>query len=1136
MSESHFDRVRQTFAAAREHPKELQAQWLNENVNDQALRNEVMELLTADLEDSFLAHPVGVPVLNWSVENAFGTDRTHSYPEDKASRVVEDRIGPRFRLLQKIGEGGFGEVYMAEQSQPVRRKVAVKILKAGMDSKNIIARFEAERQALALMDHPNIAKVFDGGLTRDGLPFFVMELVQGVAITEFCSTHNYSIRQKLELMVDVCLAIQHAHQKGVIHRDVKPSNILVQEVDGRVAPKVIDFGIAKAIHTPLTDRTLFTEFRQMIGTPEYMSPEQSQTSAVDADTRSDIYALGILLYELITGSTPLDGRELRKLGIAEIQKSIQESEAPPPSTRLSSNQKSQNVGGQGVATKTSRRSVVDSRIDRDLDWIVMKAIEKDRQRRYSTALELSAEVKRWLNGDPIEARPPSILYLASKWFKKHRAIALTATSLLLAAAMAAVGVGFGIAEQRAAEVRRQQSALQVEQASRIAASEKNRVESLVYGNAMIAAAESFANGRKSITRQLLIDCPESQRGAEWQWLQNWSKDHSIVLDTHSKKPIRGVCFLKNADELLSVGDDGVCRIWDVRTEHVQRSWQVTNVECTRATATGSGSMIVTGHSDGDVVVWSRLGERQYSFSSGHSISAMMLNEDETILGVGTSQGDVILLDFPSLTEVARLPKENRYRGPVQSFVFHAPTNRVLVAGKGGTRFYDLANKKVISEFGNYWQSYGVIANRARNEIIAYGPPISVWSLETQTSLREWSLPAMGVWSALSVPDSDEVIVATEDGVIRKIDTTSGIQETLGYGDQGTIHDLASSSDGDSIAIAGEDGTVRIWNRRRYVSVSFAKNSGGIAEIAPIAGGRVVSLSTNGLIETWDLETLARKWSYQGFEQQGFTLASSPSSPRVVAGGYPERLLMWDNTSESEPTILAMALGVRFATMHPNAQWMAGPLSTKASDYALTSAVANTEDSKSEPSIDEGKIALWDLDSKQIVRVFSGLKNWSLGLAFNASGSQLATTSVEGSVLVWEVDSGNEVLRIDSIDGAPKKICFSRNERLLFIGTADGQVLIWDIASNSLLRKLVCHGDEVSSLVTTSDGKRLITTSISDSLVRVWDWEAGQKVFEFDSGLPGVLDARFDATESELFVAGKEHGFRLFRIGSTKASR
>ena len=337
-------------------------------------------------------------------------------------------IGP-YKLLERIGEGGFGIVFMAEQVRPVRRRVALKIVKPGMDTRQVTARFEAERQALALMDHPNIARVFDAGATDAGRPYFVMELVRGVPITVYCDQQLQTIRQRLGLFVATCHAVQHAHQKGIIHRDIKPSNVLITEHDGTPVPKVIDFGVAKALSGQLTDKTIFTGFSQLIGTPLYMSPEQTELSGLDVDTRSDVYSLGVLLYELLTGKTPFEHDRLIEVGYDEMRRIIREEEPAKPSTRLS-------TLGQAASTIATRRGSNPPALVElcrgELDWIVMKAMEKDRRRRYETATALAADVECFLHDEPVSACPPSAGYRMRKFVRRNRT-ALTAAALVLAA-------------------------------------------------------------------------------------------------------------------------------------------------------------------------------------------------------------------------------------------------------------------------------------------------------------------------------------------------------------------------------------------------------------------------------------------------------------------------------------------------------------------------------------------------------------------------------------------------------------------------------------------------------------------------------------------------------------------------------
>jgi len=346
---------------------------------------------------------------------------------DPTARVGSVVAG-KYKLIEEIGEGGMGSVYMAQQTEPVKRAVAVKVIKAGMDSKAVLARFEAERQALAMMDHPNIAKVLDAGTTDSGRPYFVMELVKGMPITQYCDQRKFTPRQRLELFVPVCQAIQHAHQKGIIHRDIKPSNVLVAMYDDRAVPKVIDFGVAKAAGQALTEKTMMTGLGAVVGTAEYMSPEQANLNNLDIDTRSDVYSLGVLLYELLTGTTPIDRKSLGKAAFLEILRIVREVEAPKPSAKLSTIDTLPSV----AANRSTEPAKLSRLMKGELDWVLLKALEKDRSRRYETANGLARDIQRYLADEVVEARPPTAIYRLRKFARKHRtALSMAATVLLL---------------------------------------------------------------------------------------------------------------------------------------------------------------------------------------------------------------------------------------------------------------------------------------------------------------------------------------------------------------------------------------------------------------------------------------------------------------------------------------------------------------------------------------------------------------------------------------------------------------------------------------------------------------------------------------------------------------------------------
>jgi serine/threonine protein kinase len=459
------NRVKALFVAAVDLPPgERTAFVVRECGADAALRTRLDELLAA--------HDGAATVDAAPGTAAYDPDATRT-ADTQPLGATGEVIGGKYHLIDEVGTGGMGSVWRAEQRVPVKRYVAVKLIKAGMDSKAVLARFDAERQALAVMDHPNIARVFDGGVTADGRPYFVMELVKGTPITTFCDVRKLTPRQRLELFVPVCSAIQHAHMKGVIHRDIKPSNVLVALYDDKAVPKVIDFGIAKATGAALTDHTLNTGFGAVVGTPEYMSPEQASLNNLDIDTRSDVYALGVLLYELLTGSPPFTRQELEVKGLLELLRVVREVEPPRPSVKLSTASAKPSIAANRGTGPTPLTKLLRS----ELDWLVMKALEKDRNRRYDSANGFAADVQRHLAGEQVQAVPPSLGYRVRKWVRKNRGL-VTTSGLVAASLLAGTGVSTWQAiraEQEAERARSEEQKVREEQAKTQAALEQAQV-------------------------------------------------------------------------------------------------------------------------------------------------------------------------------------------------------------------------------------------------------------------------------------------------------------------------------------------------------------------------------------------------------------------------------------------------------------------------------------------------------------------------------------------------------------------------------------------------------------------------------------------------------------------------------------
>jgi serine/threonine protein kinase len=647
-------------------------------------------------------------------------------PENEAERADSreapgTRIGP-YKLLQRIGEGGMGTVWMAEQQEPVRRLVALKVVKAGLDSAHVIARFEAERQALALMDHPNIARVLDAGATGTGRPYFVMELVKGVPITTYCDEYRLTPRERLELFVPVCRAVQHAHQKGIIHRDLKPSNVLVAPYDGKPVVKVIDFGVAKAAGQRLTERTLFTEFGAVVGTLEYMSPEQAELNNQDIDTRSDVYSLGVLLYELLTGTTPLTRQGCKQAPFTELLRQIREEEPPRPSTRLSSSK-------EALALISARRQTEPAQLTKlvrgELDWIVMKALEKDRARRYESANGLARDVERYLHDEPVEACPPSAGYRLRKLARRYRGVLVVAAVfmalLVLGAAVstwlavrATVAEGAALAARDEEAEQRRKADQQTEIANR-------RAEDLAwedYINRVNRAYREVQEDNLALAEDLLHGCSADRRGWEWHYVKRLCKLPRLELDTVGR--VNAVAFSPDGAWIASGSgvpnwvapaetDEPAIDVWDAVTGRRRQTlrglkgcvYDVAFSPDGRRIAVGSG--FYTPKNEARLSVFDAVNLQAVWSMSEPDLTAMSVafSPDGKSLAVGYGLRNGETAGKVKVWEVASGRETTGFRGPVggvHKVAFSPDGQRLAVPGSGIVEVWDLRSRTKVRDF------------------------------------------------------------------------------------------------------------------------------------------------------------------------------------------------------------------------------------------------------------------------------------------------------------------------------------------------------------------------------------------------------------------------------------------------------
>ena len=755
-----------------------------------------------------------------------------------------DKIG-HYKLLQKIGEGGCGVVYMAEQEAPVRRRVALKVVKLGMDTKQVIARFAVERQALAMMDHPNIAKVLEAGATDTGRPYFVMELVRGIRITDYCDQNNLSTRERLDLFITVCQAIQHAHQKGIIHRDIKPSNILVTLHDGVPVPMVIDFGIAKATgQQRLTDLTVFTAFEQFIGTPAYMSPEQAELSGLDIDTRSDIYSLGVLLYELLTGKTPFDSKALLAAGLDEMRRNIRDKEPMRPSAKLTTLE----AGDLTTVAKCRRadpRKLI-HQLRGDLDWIVIKALEKDRTRRYETTNEMARDIQRHLHNEPVVARPPSAAYRFQRLVRRNRLAFAAGTALFLVLLLGIIVSTWQAVRARRAERQAQEQAQRARDAANIAEqakkvaleqttvaeTQRQRAEQESQAHLLASyvgdirlAQNNYQQGNFSEALALLKGLKPNKgetdlRGFEWRHLWRLCRGNYSFSFPERNQVLGSMEFSPDSRMLATYYWDGALRLW--RVGEAQPVFETNNV-------TGLGGF----SADGDTLVFSGVnGVIQRYRVSQRSLTSALTNAGD-ILTYSARANLVVTLRGEDQVKVWNLEdgqclftlpgKHGRYLefGAPASI---APDGSVLALIEPGQASEGLRKDRGI----HLWdlrtgQDMNVLEDNRQIQSLKFSPDgklLAVGDGKGNVKLWEWSLRRANsfdahessVYALAFSPDGKTLATGSSDETINQWDVATRSQKTNHLrGQVGAVSSLAYSPDGAHLASGGRNSPVKFWN-------------------------------------------------------------------------------------------------------------------------------------------------------------------------------------------------------------------------------------------------------------------------------------------------------------------------------------
>jgi WD40 repeat protein/serine/threonine protein kinase/tetratricopeptide (TPR) repeat protein len=1023
---------------------------------DAGLRGRVEDLLRAyERAGSFLSAP---PVAGPATLDAPG-------PLEVPGTVV----GP-YKILQRIGEGGMGAVYMAEQVVPVRRLVALKLIKPGMDSRQVLARFGAERQALALMDHPNIAKVLDAGATEQGRPYFVMELVKGVPITRYCDDRRLTLRERLELFVPVCHAVQHAHQKGVIHRDLKPSNILVAQYDGRPVPKVIDFGVAKATGLRLTEATLYTEFGSVVGTLEYMSPEQAELNQLDIDTRSDVYSLGAILYELLTGSTPLGRERLRAGAFVEMLRIIREEDSPLPSARLSTMEELPSI----AACRQVEPRRLSALVRGELDWIVMKALEKDRSRRYETANSLAMDLQHYLTDEPVQACPPSAWYRFSKFARRNRAALVTA-SVVAAALVAVAMLSVFYAD------RQRRYAVDKEEAARKIAILAGDLETSLSESNRLLALRSFDRGQAAFEKDQigpgLLWMIESWRSAvaagdpAWQHaaranLAAWQpyQPRLRAIFSHSG-PVEHAVFSPDCKRVLTASEDGTARLWDVGTGRPITAPLKHQGSALGAAISPDGRTLYTGGTDRMVRLWNAVTGQQLGSPLQHpsDVLGLALSPDGETLATGCADGMVHLWDVATRTR--RIPPFRVRRGSYKWVLAFSPDSKFLITPSVENRFlWDAATGRPVGPTFN--EGARSVALSSDGKILLTGRDFTarLWDAVTGQPLTP---PLRGHDSLVSDvafrPDGAVFLTASPDKTARLWDAATGEPVGLPLQHPGPVRSVAFSPDGRSFLTASGDGEVRVWETGLHQPVRLVVE------------------------ETY----------------QSKALAFSPDSKLILAGNM-NGAQLWD--------------AARGSPVGPPLRHFISP---------FFGAVAFSPDGRTvlTGGNSDKTARMWDVASCQPVGPPLVHQSLVIAVAFSPDSKTITTASGDGMVQMWYPLTGAPVGPPLRLSAGPL-LAISPDGRTCVVASGIGTVQWWDVATRTPLGERFLHPGTVEAVAFSPDGRAAVLTSGEDGMARLWDAASGTLLLPPLANQNWIWSVAF-STDGGVIAVGNKDSARLW---------
>jgi WD40 repeat protein/serine/threonine protein kinase len=1091
VTDERWERVKDLLHQALQLTDDQRGRFLSEAcLSDEPLRHEVESLLAADAEarSSFLQAGTRLQGLNLP-------DGIGSVPTLTTGQIFEQR----FRLLRSLGEGGMGQVWLAEQFTPVRREVALKLIRAGMYDESVAQRFRAERQSLAIMDHPCIAKVFEAGATAQGQPYLVMEYLNGLPITGYCDSKRLSISERLQLFIRACEGVQHAHQKAVLHRDLKPANILVVDVDGTPTPRIIDFGLAKPLERAPAEQALYTQYGQFLGTPGYMSPEQADPSAApDIDTRADVYALGVILYVLLTSMRPFEKTRAAPVPFDEWLRQLRTTDPP----RLTAVVNRESAVAAAELRSTSPKALLHT-LQGDLEWIAAKAVWRERDGRYASPLQLADDLRRYLRHEPVSARPASTGYQLRRFVRRHRVVAVVVALISVSAVAAVIGGGLALRRQHEAEVQKRLAQHQTEQALQA----QGRLLTEV-------ASERLATGDVAGAQRIILEVltnpgmPQGRTAAAISVFQESraADAQRIVLSGHRER-LYSARYSPDGTHIVTASTDKSARVWDASTGVLLVSMTGHSDRLFDAAYSPDGATIVTASADKTARIWDAQTGALSGSLQGHTgrVTSARFSPDGKRILTASWDKSARIWDAASGKQIAVL---TGHTDVLYSASYSADGSRIVTASQDKTaRLWDARSgawKRTLSGHSDYVTCASFSPDGKRIATASGDKTARIWDADSGALLAVLSGHSEVVYSAAFSPDGRYVVTASWDHTARIWDASSGKQLAVLSGHRLTLASATYSPDGAHIVTASEDRTARVWDARVAAQLTLLAGHGNVVNSAAYSsdGAHIVTSSDDRTARVWDASTGALLITLAGHTGAVDSAVFSHDGYRILTASQDKTARLWDVRS--------------------------GGLIASLSGHAdrVYCAVFSPDDLQALTASRDKTAFIWDLQSHAVLAKLAAHTDRVYSGAWSHDGQRIVTASRDRTAIVWDARLATPVLKLSGHEDELVKALYSPDDSRIVTASSDGTARIWDARSGAQLSVLSGHRGAVSSAQYSPDGGRIVTAS-DDKTARVWDASSGEQLAVLSGHDAGVTSAAYSPDGTRIVTASVDQTARVW---------